>query len=252
MCTYIITCDTTVGYYAVTSSILLIDIPNSRGLVLGETRSPYLLTNVLRLFIILNACCVWYVHIHGLRGQSKEAILFIDIPNSRGLVLGETRSLYLLANALWLFSTKSACCVWYVRGVLIQGLRGQSEEAILFIDTANSRGLVLGETRSPYLLANVLREQLTFRIGLWPLHGPSNDEAIPQVYYENRGQSLKVCTFSFSFLFYPRSFCIMPVFFQIWFYLPMTNYHVVLTAPVWYAVSAFLQRKHWTDSTSVW
>ena len=29
---------------------LLIDIPNSRGLVFGETRSQYLIANVLRLF----------------------------------------------------------------------------------------------------------------------------------------------------------------------------------------------------------
>ena len=43
---------------AFTSSgaILLIDIPNSRGLVLGETRFPYLLVNVLRLFSSESAC----------------------------------------------------------------------------------------------------------------------------------------------------------------------------------------------------
>ena len=31
----------------------------------------------------------------GLREQSEEAIFFIDIPNFRGLVLSETRPLYL-------------------------------------------------------------------------------------------------------------------------------------------------------------
>ena len=38
------------------SAILLIDIPNSRGLVLGETRFPYLLANILRFFSIESAC----------------------------------------------------------------------------------------------------------------------------------------------------------------------------------------------------
>ena len=75
---------------------------NSRGLVLGETRSPYLLTNVLRLFSIESACYVWYiircVRTLDLRVPSEEAILFIDILNYRGLMLGEMRS---LANVSW-------------------------------------------------------------------------------------------------------------------------------------------------------
>ena len=50
---------------------------------------------------------------------------------------------------------------YYYYYVLIHDPRGQSEEAILFIDIPNSRGFVLGETKSPYLLANV---SLTFRI----------------------------------------------------------------------------------------
>ena len=37
-------------------------------------------------------------------------------------------------------------------GVRIQDFRGQSEEAILFTHIPKSRGLVLGETKSPYLL----------------------------------------------------------------------------------------------------
>ena len=102
------------------------------------------------------------------------AILPIQIPNSRCLVLGETRSPYLLANVSRLFSIESACCVGYLRVVgFVQGLRGQSEEALLFIDIPNSRGLVHGETRSSYLLANVSREQLTFRIGLWNIRPTS-------------------------------------------------------------------------------
>ena len=89
-------------------------------------------------------------------------------------MLGETRSPYQLVNGLRLFSIESARWVGYWRcvGLCIQGLRGQSEEAILFIDIPNSRGLVRGETRSSYLLAIVSREQLTFRTGLsvTPLH----------------------------------------------------------------------------------
>ena len=42
--------------------------------------------------------------------------------------------------------------VHYYYYVLIQDPQGQSEEAILFIDIPNSRGFVLGETKSPYLL----------------------------------------------------------------------------------------------------
>ena len=95
--------------------------------------------------------------------------------NSRGLVPGETRSPYPLANVLRSFSVMSACYVWYIiRCVRTQDLRVPSEEAILFIDIPNSRGLVPGETRSPYLLANVSREQLTFRTGLClPKSGPN-------------------------------------------------------------------------------
>ena len=55
--------------------------------------------------------------------------------------------------------------LWCV-GLCVQGLRGQSKEAILFIDILNYHGLMLGEMRSLYLLANVSWEQLTFWIGL--------------------------------------------------------------------------------------
>ena len=107
--------------------------------------------------------------------DKTHAILPIEIPNSLCLVLGVTRSPCVLANGLRLFSTESACCVGCLRyvGLCIRGLRGQSEEALLFIDIPNSRGLERGETRSSYLIANVSREQLTFRSGLWNIRPTS-------------------------------------------------------------------------------
>ena len=92
---------------------------------------------------------------------------------SRGLVLGETRSPFLLAImpiffVLFYCSALRVFVAFDTYGVhAYKVFEDKAEEAILFIYISSSRGLVLGETRSPYLFT---RQQLTFWIGLFSVN----------------------------------------------------------------------------------
>ena len=85
---------------------------------------------------------------------SSGAILLIDIPNSRGLVLGETRFPYLRACILRLFSTESACVAFDSYGVYVYKLfedKAKKQHSLPIFQTLAVSCLIRRDLRTAYL-----------------------------------------------------------------------------------------------------